>query len=226
MSYRVYIGIGHGGTDPGAVSAGYKEKDIALSIGKSMQAELKRHGVNAKISRDIDETEKLADKIKECNAFRPDLAVDVHINAGGGDGFEVFHHYKGGTGKVMAQKIEAEVKAIGQNSRGLKTRLNENGEDYFGFIRQTVCPAVILEYGFIDNAKDRSQFDELDEQEAIGIAYAHGVLKTLGIAIKKAAVLDYAKEVQKKTGLSNDSIAYLKKYKYADELFRKLHAAM
>ena len=73
------------------------------------------------------------------------------------------------------------MKALGQNSRGCKTRLNGAGKDYYGFIRQTVCPAVICEIGFIDNAADRTAFDTKAEQEKFGRAYAHGILAALGI---------------------------------------------
>ena len=92
-----------------------------------------------------DEDDPLTDEIKKRNAFNPNLAIDIHNNAGGGDGFEAYYHYNGGTSKTLAQNIEAEVKAIGQNSRGCKTRLNSGGTDYYGFIRETACPAVIVE---------------------------------------------------------------------------------
>ena len=54
----------------------------------------------------------------------------------------------------LAQNIEAEVKATGQNSRGCKTRLNSDGADYYGFIRETACPAIIVEDCFVDNSAD------------------------------------------------------------------------
>lgn len=37
---KVYIGIGHGGSDPGAVANGFKEKDLALEIVKYCDAYL------------------------------------------------------------------------------------------------------------------------------------------------------------------------------------------
>ena len=94
-------------------------------------------------------TDKLVSKIDRCNAFAPDLALDIHNNAGGGDGFEIFHSVVGGKGKELAQNIEKEVVKIGQNSRGLKTKKNSYGRDYFGFIRSTICPAVICEGVFV-----------------------------------------------------------------------------
>lgn len=52
---KVFLGIGHGGKDPGAMAFGLKEKDINLAIGLAAQAELMRHGVTVLLSRTKDE---------------------------------------------------------------------------------------------------------------------------------------------------------------------------
>lgn len=185
---KVFLGIGHGGSDPGAVANGFKEADLNLEIGMACYEELKRHGVSVKASRMKDENDDLNEEIKECNAFlgSDGLAVDIHNNAGGGDGFEVFHHYGGGTGKKLAQNINDEVIAIGQNSRGLKTKKNSTGTaDYYGFIRNTKAPAVIVECAFVDNKTDMQIIDTAAERKAMGVAIAKGILKTLNIKYKE-----------------------------------------
>ena len=183
---KVFLGVGHGGSDTGAVGQ-LVEKDINLKMAKACQAFLEANGVEVKMSRTVDEEDPLTDEIAECNAFQPDVAVDCHNNAGGGDGFEVYYHYKGGLSKTLAENIEAEVKAIGQNSRGIKTRQNDAGSDYFGFIRQIKCPSVICEGVFVDNAKDAAQADTDSKCKAFGEAYAKGILKTLGISVRQPA---------------------------------------
>lgn len=186
MAKKVFIGVGHGGTDPGAV--GYiVEEDANLTMALACKELLEANGVTVKMSRTKDENDPTSEEIKECNAFNPDLAIDVHNNAGGGDGFEAYYSIVGGLGETLAKNIEAQVKAIGQNSRGVKTKPNKNGKDYYGFIRQTVCPAVILEGVFVDNATDVKIADTVAEQKALGYAYARGILKTLGITEKKVA---------------------------------------
>lgn len=184
MAKKVFLGVGHGGTDSGAIGNGFEEADLNLAIAKACCAELERHGVSVKMSRTKDEADPLADEIKECNAFNPDLALDIHNNAGGGDGAECFYHYKGGTSKTLANNVLAEIVKIGQNSRGIKTKLNANGKDYFGFIRETAAPAIIVECAFVDNATDIKIIDTAAEQKKMGVAIAKGVLLTLGIAYK------------------------------------------
>jgi len=181
---KVFIGVGHGGSDPGAVANGVKEKDLNLSIAKACRDELKRHGVEVKMSRTKDENDPLGEEIRECNAYSPDLAVDIHNNAGGGDGAEVFYHYGGGKSKTLAENILSEIVKVGQNSRGAKERKNSSGKDYYGFIRETSCPAVIVECAFVDNAKDLKILATESDRQKVGQAIAKGVLKTLGVEIQ------------------------------------------
>lgn len=210
---KVFLGVGHGGSDPGAVANGFKEKDLNLSIAYACQSELARHGVLTKLSRCVDEDESLNEKIRECNAYDPDLAVDIHNNAGGGDGAEAFYHVGGGTGKTLAVNILDEIVAIGQNSRGAKTKV-ENGVDYFGFIRETYAPAVIVECAFIDHAEDVKIIDTAAEQTIMGIAIAKGILKTLGIAYKEeeaAKPVEYAVQIKCADKSSAEALAAMLK---------------
>ena len=179
---KVFIGVGHGGSDPGAVANGVKEKDLNLSIALACKDELVRHGVSVEMSRTKDENDALSEEIRECNAYSPDLAVDIHNNAGGGDGAEVFYHYGGGKSKTLADNILTEVVKVGQNSRGAKVRKNSSGKDYYGFIRETSAPAVIVECAFVDNAQDLEILATEDKRKSMGQAIAKGILKTLGVA--------------------------------------------
>ena len=228
---KVFLGVGHGGSDPGAQGGGLDEADINLGIAVACQAELVRHGVQVCMSRTRDEDDPLTEEIRECNVYNPDLAVDIHTNAGGGVGFEAFHTLGGGRGKVLAQNIEAEVKAICQTSRGCKTKANSAGRDYFGFIRETKCPAVICECAFIDTAADRAKVDTADKQAVFGKAYARGILKTLGITVQPEQEIDpevqaAIETIQTKAGLEEQTIRYLLDYQYSEALVKKLAQAI
>lgn len=178
---KVFIGVGHGGTDSGAVAHDkQKEKDLNLSIAKACGAYLTARGVQVQYSRTRDEHDPVSQEVAECNAFAPDLAVGIHNNAGGGDGAEAFHTYAGGTGKTLAVNILTEICKLGQRSRGAKTRTNSAGRDYYAFIRDTKAPAVIVECAFVDSA-DLTIIDTEAERVRMGEAIARGILKTLGI---------------------------------------------
>ena len=181
---KVFIGAGHGGKDGGAVANGLREADINLVMALAMAAELRRHGVTVMVSRTRDEDDTLEEEIAEANAFGPDLAIDVHNNAGGGDGFEVYvqtNSYAKAS-RAFGDALERRVKEIGQNSRGVKTRTYSGG-DYYGFLRRVKAPAVLAEGAFLDSA-DRYIIDTEGEQKAFGVAYAKAALDVLGIPLR------------------------------------------
>jgi N-acetylmuramoyl-L-alanine amidase len=209
---KVFIGVGHGGSDPGAVANNTKEKDLNLSIALACRDVLEKHGVSVRMSRTKDENDTLSSEIAECNTYSPDLAIDIHNNAGGGDGAEVFYHHGGGKGKTLAENILAEIVKVGQNSRGIKTRKNSQGKDYYGFIREVSAPAVIVECAFVDNAEDIKILSTESKRQAVGEAIAKGVLSTLGI------------EIQPKNSLYRVQVgAYLLKSN-AEDMQRKIKA--
>ncbi|MGL4451019.1 MAG: N-acetylmuramoyl-L-alanine amidase [Sarcina sp.] len=182
---KVFLGIGHGGNDSGAIASGLKEKDLNLKQGLFCKKHLERHGVDVRLSRYKDENDPLSEEIRESNLFNSDLAIDLHTNSGGGSGFEVFHStISSSRGRILAENINSAIKSNGYKSRGLKTKIDLNGRDYFGFIRETTCPAVITEMAFIDNREDISSFDEDYEIEAYCICVVKGILKTLNIEYK------------------------------------------
>lgn len=182
MAKKVYIGVGHGGRDCGAVANGFQEDDLNLSVANHCSEYLKLRGISVKQSRTKDVDSDLIDRINDANSFGADLALDIHHNAGGGDGAEIYHTKYFGKGHTLAVNILGEMAKIGQNSRGAKVKKNQYGNDYFGFIRQTKMPAVLVECAFIDNKTDLQIIDTEEERKAMGEAVARGILKTLGVA--------------------------------------------
>ena len=179
MKKKVFIGVGHGGSDPGAVKY-ITEKQYTLKTALALSEILGKYGVDFKLSRTQDIDTDMKSKVAMCNQYNPDLVVDIHYNAGGGTGFEVYHSIVGGTSKTLANNINDEIKKI-MTSRGIKTKIS-GGMDYFAIIRETNAPAVLLEGGFVDNKNDadfiKSNYKKIAE------SYAIGILKTLGIEYK------------------------------------------
>ncbi len=81
---KVYIDPGHGGTDPGAVANGLKEKDLTLKIAKYTRDYLQDNykGVSIKMSRTGDTYPSLTQRTNEANKWGADVFVSIHINAG------------------------------------------------------------------------------------------------------------------------------------------------
>jgi len=84
---RVVIDAGHGGSDPGAVANGLREKDFTLEAANYIYKRLNELGIPAKLTRSTDETLSKTERVRRImNAFGNDKDVIVlsnHINAGG-----------------------------------------------------------------------------------------------------------------------------------------------
>ena len=157
------IFAGHGGTDPGAIGNGLMEKDLALAVSLKSTAILRSMGHEVINNRTSDITNGVNEKAKLANDQYVDAVVDIHLNANNGTpgtGTEVIHSLTGGKGKELAQMIVLEISALGYRNRGIKTRANQSGRDYFGIIRQTRAPAVIVETAFINNPDDMARYNE------------------------------------------------------------------
>lgn len=178
---KVFLNAGHGGSDPGAVALGLKEKDINLTTMLACNEVLVRHGVTTVISRTTDVDESLQEIVTEANNSNADLMISFHANAGGGDGFEAYYWESSAKGKRIAQLGEKYVKALGQNSRGLKSG------NHLYVIKNTSMPAVLFESFFVDNDVDNNIGDTVAEQKAFGVAYAKAILEYFGIAYKEPA---------------------------------------
>lgn len=178
MAKKVYICAGHGGKDNGAVAFGMREDEITLVMAKACEAELKRHGVEVIMGRTEDVYLEFEEEVAPANAKGADIAIFPHVNAGGGDGAEVFYYPESEKGKKLATLCLKYIAELGQNvDRGIK-------EGTFYVLKYTYMPAILPEAFFIDNDKDNDIGDTKAEQEAFGAAYAKAALEYLGIEYK------------------------------------------
>lgn len=184
---KVFIGVGHGGSDPGAVASTLYEKNINLTVALAMQEELEKYQIQVEMSRYIDEDDRLEEEIQEANAYKPDLAVEVHTNAGGGHGFEIYRQTSINYGEQSLRLAENIYDSVYWETKApvrkpaIRTKLMSNGSDWFGWLREVQAPAVLCEGFFLDSATDRLYYDSPEKLQALGVAYARGVLKYLGI---------------------------------------------
>lgn len=187
---KVFLSAGHGGSDPGAVAYGLKEKEINLQTLLACKNELEKYGVPVVCSRTTDVNDPVTDEVSEANASGAKLAVSFHTNAGGGDGFEAFYHTSSANGKKLAQLGEKYVKQLGQNSRGIKSG------NKLAFVKNTKMTAVLFESFFVDNDVDNNIGDTIAEHQKFGVAYANAILEYLGIN-KTQVVKDTAPKTTK-----------------------------
>ncbi|AKM19367.1 Sporulation-specific N-acetylmuramoyl-L-alanine amidase [[Flavobacterium] thermophilum] len=86
------IDPGHGGHDPGAVANGLREKDLTLKIALYTRDYIHElyEGVKVYLTRDKDVFVGLSERADFANRLNADHFCSIHINAGGGKGFESY----------------------------------------------------------------------------------------------------------------------------------------
>lgn len=176
---KIYLDLGHGGHDSGAVGNGLKEKDLNLKIGKYTREHLQNNyvGFELKMSRNSDSTKSLKARTDEANKWGADIFVSIHINAGGGTGFESFVYTNVGSKTKNLQKcIHDELMKIykGFRDRGKK-------QANFHVLRESKMSAVLTENLFIDSKKDSNFLKNENNLKKIGQAHADGIAKFLGL---------------------------------------------
>ncbi|MCY7835188.1 N-acetylmuramoyl-L-alanine amidase [Bacillus haynesii] len=181
---KVWLDAGHGGKDSGACGNGMKEKDLVLRIVKYAKSYLEKHykGVQVKLTRSTDVFYELSERANMANRWGADLFVSIHVNAGGGTGFETYR-YLGTSGntfrlqKALHNEVLATMKGYGQTSdRGLK-------QANLAVVRETKMPAVLTENLFIDRKEDAARLKDSSFLKAVGEAHARGISKYLGLSV-------------------------------------------
>ena len=187
MAGRICIVVGHGksesgGYDSGAVGFGYHEFKIAREIAKHAQAELQgAYGAQCDLMNYNGDL-YLQERINKLKTDYYDFIAEIHLNAGGGTGTEVYYCHTDATGKKYAEAIAESISGrFGIRNRGAKIKLNSSGKDYFGIIRSTKPTAVLVETVFIDTKTDLEKVNTETGQKACGQAIADAIARVRGL---------------------------------------------
>ena len=155
---RINVNGGHTPTAPGA--SGYLDelscdraiKDNLISILRS-----RGHEVTDSTSPDSYGTNAdLTYQANQANASGAELAVSIHLNAGGGTGTEVWYYPGSTTGCNYASAVSAHV----ANCLGLRDR-GPKASDGLYWLRATSMVAILVEVCFVDTWNDKVAYDNV-----------------------------------------------------------------
>lgn len=158
----IFIDPGHGGKDQGTASKElhYEEKTLALSLAFAVQNYLKRMGYKPVLTRTSDVYVDLGKRVSLANQNTADVFVSIHCNYSSNAsafGTEIYFYngkqataVRSRSSEALARNLLNSMKKHGAlKSRGVK-------EGNFAVIRETTMPAVLIETGFLSNARERS----------------------------------------------------------------------
>ena len=180
---KLYLDPGHGGNDPGAQGSGLNEKDVTLDIALKLRAILLNdyQDIEIKMSRTTDITKSLSERTNEANGWGADYYLAIHINSGGGEGYEDYI-YSGLSDTSTSAKyqdiIHAEVIKLNQLKDRGKKKAN------FHVLRESNMPALLSENGFIDNSHDAALMKQTSWRQNVAQGHANGILSAFNLKRK------------------------------------------
>jgi len=183
-SFTVVIDAGHGGVDSGTVGVnGALEKDLNLAIANELASLFRGAGVRVVMTRSEDtlvlreedenapskKSRDLANRLAIAAAEEDALLVSIHMNSFPVEkyaGFEAYYSENHPDSILYARAVAEAVKKAHEpdNRRPIK----RGGEIYL--LKNSTCPAVLLECGFLSNAADAKKLSDKDYQKELSFS--------------------------------------------------------
>ncbi len=170
----IVLDPGHGGSDPGAVRYGLQEKDLNLDIAGRTREALRPYAVDVYMTRDTDIDLELAPRADLANRLGADYFLSIHINAGGGTGFESYVHINASAGSLALRDVIHRKVGGFYSTSGFRDRGQKSAD--FAVLRLTRMPSLLLENLFIDMAGDAIKLADPVFRQQIARAIAEGLI--------------------------------------------------
>lgn len=197
----VVIDPGHGGKNLGAEYEGYTEKEITLIVANAMYEELSKYdGIKIYMTRTGDETISLADRAEYAASVNADVMIALHFNMSENHnlfGSEVWISAFGEKyqeGYALGEAFLKQFDELGIYRRGIKTRLGDDGTDYYGIIREARdrnVTSIIVEHCHLDQANDQEFYNSEEKLKNFGKMDATATAQYFGLSSEKLGV-DYS----------------------------------
>ena len=184
IDFTVVIDAGHGGIDGGVVGAdGVKESTLNLAYSKCLGEIFQRAGFNVVYTRKNEnglyglptkgfKSRDMRERKRIIDAADPNLMISVHMNkfsASYRSGPQVFYQTGKEDGKALAENLQRVF-----NDYTGKAREAIAGDYYV--CRETSCPSVIVECGFLSNPDECAALQTEDYREKICNIIFSGVM--------------------------------------------------
>lgn len=200
----VVIDPGHGGENLGGQYEDYTEKEITLITANAMKEELEKYeGITVYMTRTGDEDLGLDERCAYAEIKDADFLFCLHYNLSGEHTLFGAECWVSAFGENYSKgysfaSVEIDMlQELGLYSRGIKTRLNDRGTDYYGILRHSVernVPCVLIEHCHLDQENDKPFYDHDEKLKVFGRLDATAVAKYFGLRSEELGV-DYSNYV-------------------------------
>lgn len=194
----IVLDPGHGGVDGGAVANGVVEKHINLDIALAMRDMFVANGFTVIMTREDDvsihdpdvngvrkqKTSDLRNRLAIVNGQTGGLFISVHQNKFGQQssrGAQIFFGPKNGQSELLATAMQQKFV---QNLQPENHRQQKKAGKNLFLLYEAECPAVLLECGFLSNAREAVQLSDPEYQKKIAFTAFSAVLEYLDLAAR------------------------------------------
>lgn len=188
---KIVIDPGHGGENLGAQYGGYTEKYMTMVVAEAMAEELRKYeGVEVYLTRTDDAELSLQQRADYAREMDADFLFCLHFNMSERHtlyGTEVWVSAFGkcyAEGKSFGDLCLDELCTLDLYRRGVKTKLNKDGLDYYGIIQHCEeygIPAAIIEHCHLDHREDRGHYETTEAMKKLGKLDATAAAKYYGL---------------------------------------------
>lgn len=206
----VVIDVGHGGNDVGAVGSHgkYNESQLNLTLAEKIKAQLESIGAKVYMTRyDNNSNPSSEQRMRLLRDVGADYCIAIHRNASESSSPRAFNSYHFNAFSANAAKMindgiysysSDELTAIYNSSKPFhgdgklykKSKWSGVKWHYFFTCRQTDCPVVLTENGFITNADEYSDMIRDDFNSECGKALTQGIVDYF-VSIQQTPPKDY-----------------------------------
>lgn len=171
VNRKIIISAGHGGTDPGAVSGSYIERNLTIELRNLIVTELKALGVSALVDDDKNALKQTLAWLRGKFGSR-DILFDIHWNAASNPeakGSEIIiPDVASQFEKDLAKALLKVLTELGFRDRGVKPEAL-TARKRLGWMRP-VAENVLIEVCFISNITDMKLYEANKQNIAKKIA--------------------------------------------------------
>lgn len=176
QNITICLDPGHGGEDPGTGGFGVLEKEMNLSIAISCKNILEKEGIRVVMTRAKDEFIGLKERTVISNKQNAEVFCSIHCNGAkniNAYGFETYHFPYSLEGLKLANCVHKSVvnkRELVRSNRGVK-------KAKFKVLKDTYCPSILVEVGFLTNKEDSRIITS--NKETFGRKIAEGIISYL-----------------------------------------------
>lgn len=191
------IDAGHGGEDGGAVADdGTLEKELNLEMSKALHLIFELNGSNVRMTRETDtllydhyddldsykgkkKVYDLKNRVRITEEYENPVFISIHMNKFPDPkygGMQIYYSKNDEKSHILADNVQKNYETYIKNAN---KRAIKSADSSIYVLNNLSCPAILVECGFLSNAKDVASLKTEEYRRALCLVIATSALSTV-----------------------------------------------